>query len=148
MLVDWQIQYLEDHKVVLAIVCGRVTAKSFKDFVKAATQKAAQKRFQNFLADAREVQLDLSVMEIYGLPALLPALGFLRTQHLAVLYDPRSPHAPDFGFLENILYNHGFSMRLFTDSDAALAWLKTQKTLPAETPAKLPSKPEEEREGA
>lgn len=143
--MDWRIEYLDDRETVLATVCGPVTGKSFRDILTVVIPRTTHMHFRNFLIDARAVRLDLSVMEIYGLPDLFPALALQRDKHLAVLYDACSPHAPDFRFLENVLCNRGFRVRLFTDYEAALAWLKTQKTLPPEAAATASPEREEER---
>ena len=96
----------------------------FKEVAAQALAQAANHGLHKFLVDDREMVPDLSTLELYQLPDVLERMGFGRRDRAAVLYCETSPRAEDFRFFEDTALNRGFDIRLFTEMDKALDWLR------------------------
>lgn len=119
-----KIQILQDRQALLLTFEGPASAQDIRLAASEALDAAAAANLRKFLADVRSAHLGLSVMELYELPALLSSLGFHRTHQLAVVHIPGSTHAEDLHFLETVFCNLGYTARLFTEMEDALAWIQ------------------------
>ena len=61
-----------------------------------------------------------------AMPGILEDLGLRKADRVAVVYSKSSPKRSDFEFFENVAYNRGFSVQLFTDPEKAREWLNAR----------------------
>lgn len=73
------------------------------------------------LSDLREVDLRLSMIDLYNIPKLVTEAGVKQNVKRAVVFGKA---AEDYEFLETISVNRGQIFRVFTDFDEAQTWIK------------------------
>lgn len=91
----------------------------------ARTAKKHKHACSRILIDSREVELALSTLEIYELPATLSKVmaEFQLDIHTLKRAIVVSRITDDVRFLENVAVNRGNVAKVFLDMDAARAWL-------------------------
>jgi hypothetical protein len=89
-----------------------------------ASETMLQKSVQRFLFDMREATIVGDTMGAYqaGVEPVMQGLRVADFKVALVYSEIQSEHQ----FMETVLVNRGFSVRVFTDMDEALAWLKIQ----------------------
>ena len=118
---NWTIEYLADRRIVKATTAGRVTYATAlavaADLAKNLERTAAGK----FLVDHRAAQVAIDIGDLYYLVLETQKVG-LGPQYVgAIVFAPDTKH--DFQFYQVRIANAGFQRRMFTNMDAALAWL-------------------------
>lgn len=124
LAMPWTIDILDDPKAVSSTLIGPMKLVVVKEVAAAALKLGAEKRVDKFLEDARGMQPELTTLEIHGLPDTFGKLGLGKLDKVAIVYTESSPQAADFRFFETAALNRGYTVRLFTRSDAALRWLR------------------------
>ena len=123
--MPWKIQLIDNPAAVAVEASGPMKLALVMEVAAQALAEAASHELHKFLVDDREMIPDLSTLELYQLPEVLERMGFGKRDRAAVLYCERSPKAEDFRFFENTAINRGFDVRLFTDLDQAVDWLRS-----------------------
>jgi hypothetical protein len=136
--VSWQIRFLELERTIVITTSGSQDMEHAQQMATEAVETATKHGAKRFLKDDRNSVLELTTVEIYGIPNLLLKAGIPRDSRVAVLIGSRCAQQADFEFFKSRMYNEGVpDVRIFTDSwGHALAWLteeepgKTRKTRP------------------
>jgi len=110
-------------RVVRVIPEGPMRLVTIRQLSAAAIAAAPPGRPRKFLSEDRNMLPELSTVELFDLPSILERLGLERSDRIAVVYSPDSPKRSDFEFFENVAYNRGYAVKLFTDPDKARDWL-------------------------
>ena len=122
--MPWTIQIIHMPRAVSVKATGPMKLVLVKQIAAEALAEAATHGVHQFLVDDREMVPELSTLEIHELPDTLGRMGLGKDDRAALVYTKTSPKAADFRFFENTARNRGFSIRLFSDMDAALDWLR------------------------
>lgn len=123
--VPWKIQLIDNPPAVTVEAIGPMKLALVKEVAVQALAEAASRDLHKFLVDDREMVPDLSTLELYQLPDVLGRMGLGKRDRAAVVYSERAPKAEDFRFFENTAINRGFDVRLFTDLNQAVDWLRS-----------------------
>ena len=120
----WSIRPMEEEAAVCVTTDGIMDAPGINAM--AADMLAAGQRlgFDKYLLDHRRMQPDVSTAAIYQMPKRLEAVGLTRRLMIALVYDPQATRREDFEFFETVALNQGFTVKLFTDREEALGWLR------------------------
>lgn len=78
------------------------------------------------LADTSELTSDPSVFDLYDVAAQIAHAGIARRFREAVVAPPGAQSEESARFFEDAMVNRGLVARVFTDRDAAAAWLTEQ----------------------
>lgn len=81
-------------------------------------------RWRRFLIDLRQVQNTFSTMDHFNIISSTVADTELVQTSIAVVVDVRD--FGDFRFAEDLAFNRGLGLKIFTDAAAAAAWLAGQ----------------------
>ena len=115
-----QLSYDADTGILTARVSGIVDKSLVQSVASEMHAKTEKHKCTRFLNDYRHAYVDLSTLDVFGLPKLIESMGT----------DPRSRHAivvkgmtPMIRFFETVTRNRGENVRVFTDMDQARAWL-------------------------
>lgn len=122
--MPYEIDYLEDEKIVTIRNTGEVTFTDFLEQTKEAAELARRKDARLFLSDNILLENKAKIFEIYKLPEIYDALGASRRNKLAVLIAKEGPITKDARFFETICLNRGWNVKLFTSYNEAKGWLK------------------------
>jgi hypothetical protein len=128
--MKWTIEYLEKDGIVSAKVSGPIDWEEHKKFAQEMFSLARKHSTQNIFIDFLEMVPALSVLQIDDLPKVLKEAGAGSKYKIAALHDMSSPHSSDFTFFKNAASLMSLQVQIFSDKEAAIAWLKI------DTPAK------------
>jgi hypothetical protein len=110
----------QDIDCLVGVVEGRLDMPAVQQYVHQVVREARLRECTCIVSDLRGAELDLSTIEIYGLPGLLDRMGFGRPWCGALVV---SGDTEDFKFLETVAYNRGFRLRVFNDIGRAMEWV-------------------------
>jgi hypothetical protein len=119
------INYNPESQTVELMAQGNFTLLDVKGIVSELLQVAKVNNCHLILNDSRKAKLDLSTMEIYGLPKMIADLAaaagldihdFQRAAVVVSDYD-------NYKFFETVTYNQSQNMKVFQDIDIARKWL-------------------------
>lgn len=120
--MEWKITHQPDGNILWVEVAGTLTAGPMSELAREVIGRGAEQGCSRVLVDQRKVGVELSVLEIFSRPMELERLGFDRAMRVAHVF-PKL-HWERFAFLENVMLNRGYQIRIFRDEAAALTWLK------------------------
>ncbi len=76
------------------------------------------------LNDMREAELNLATVDIYYLPGMLDAAGLDRSWKRAII---ATNQLEDYRFFETVARNRGYQVRVFTEKNKAMNWLRSNE---------------------
>ena len=104
---------------------GGLTFSEAQEIVSELAKVIEERHCFLLLNDYREATLNMSTLEIYGLPKLISdkiasiGLSLYKIKRALVI----AKESKDFDFLENVTANRGHKTKLFYDVDEAMKWL-------------------------
>jgi hypothetical protein len=124
--MEWTIDYQEDG-VVRVKTTGYADWEQNKKMCEEGLAVGRKHGSHRFLIDQRGIKSVLSVLQVDSLPATLKQIGVTSEDKVAVVFDPASKLDETFKFFRNTAFLESLSVKLFTDADEAIAWLKSEK---------------------
>ncbi len=122
--MPWSANYNHEHNLVELIYKGKVTPVDLQDALLAAVKLANENNSILFLADCSEMEGGHSVVDLYGLISLYESVGLhLKMKEALLLPSMKSPKE-DVKFYETACLNKGFNVKVFSQKEKALTWLK------------------------
>jgi len=112
--MPYEIDYLEDEKIITIKNTGELTFTDFLEQTKEAVELARRKNARLFLSNNLLLENKAKTFEIYDLPKIYDELGASRSNKMAVLITEGGHIAKDARFFETICLNRGWNVRLFT----------------------------------
>lgn len=125
--MEWEIDYLEKDGIVSMKTSGPATFEQNKKMSEEALALARKNGSHRFLVDHRDLEHGLSTLQIDDTPRMLKQIGVTPEDGIAIVFDPTSPISDAFPFFRNSAFLESLSVKLFTDADEAIAWLKSEK---------------------
>ena len=117
----WMFDFLPEEGVLRVTTSGTVTMQGILRLAVDVRQYLEQTGAHKFLVDHRAAAIEINVGELYFLPRRAEALGIGGAYRAAFVFSKQSEH--DFAFYQTRAENLGLDQRVFTDADAAFAWL-------------------------
>lgn len=120
--MGFEITISESGKYLVIRVSGEITVELARQFSIEAAVQGDKHHLQRFLFDVREAPNVESMMRNYMyVTEDMEDLNLSRTVRSAIL---TSPEDRSHDFIETAIRNAGYNVRLFTDREAAVAWLE------------------------
>jgi len=122
IFVNYTLSISEKQEFIICRVTGPLTIKVAKEFAKEIDNMSRAHNIKRFLKDMRGAPIQSSSYQIYEYTyEYMTNLGFQKDTRSAILVDP-----PDqsHNFVETVASNAGFTVKVFSDRAAAIAWLK------------------------
>ena len=117
----FEVSYDKKRDCLVGSFTGTLDLKTIAQFAKAIAAAAQTHDCKRFLNDMRKAKVDFSTVELYRMPGVLDASGLDPSWRRAII---ASKQLKDYRFFETVAQNQGYSVRVFTDPDEALTWLK------------------------
>jgi hypothetical protein len=117
---EFSVYFDEQNQCLRGKFKGKLTVLSLSDYVKEVQKKAAQAN-KRLVSDFTETELDISTIEIIGIPEMLASMGLDDTWKRAIVLSKKIDEFELYSVLAN---NKGYTVRTFVSMDEALAWLK------------------------
>lgn len=108
--------------VVTITALGRVTTAVGDEIMRRGAEAMRQYDTRRMLHDFRRARLVEPTLRLIKRPRFAQEIGIPDDARTAVLHAVRTP---DLEFLETLSENAGRAVRVFTDGQSALAWLKS-----------------------
>jgi hypothetical protein len=119
--------YMVDENILAAKVTGRydLADPQTVEFIKISINKLNEHNCSKCLVDHRVGEYIGNTFFVYDRPRLLGSLGLKRSVRIAGVFKDISKQ---IHFLETVLRNRGWGLRVFTDYNEAMTWLKQCET--------------------
>jgi hypothetical protein len=124
--MKWEICCVENDGIVKAKTSGLMSCDDKKKLWEEMLAAGRKNKINAFLVDQKETSFGLSVMEIDRLPDLFRKIGFELKDKMAIVINLDSSNKALFSFLQNVFTLSSLRVSVFTDSEAAAAWLKNK----------------------
>jgi hypothetical protein len=124
--MEWTIDYLEKDGIVYIRTYGPADWDVNKKMSEEALALGRGKGTHRFLVDHRNLEHGLSILQVDKLPGMLKQIGVTAEDIMAVVYNPSSQMSESFSFFKNASFLESLQVKIFTNSDEAVAWLKSE----------------------
>ena len=125
--MEWKIDYLEKDGIVVSKVTGLMDWEQHRKWCKEAFSAARKHNAHKMLNDLRDMVPSFTILQIDDLPKVLKEAGAGPEHRIAAVYDPSSPHSSEFAFFRDVAAITSIKVKLFSSTEEALAWLKSEK---------------------
>jgi hypothetical protein len=119
--MNHEFRYDEVQDIIMGRVRGRLDAAVARNVATDLARLVGEHGCRRLLMDLRGAQVTSSTLEIYSIPRVVKEAGVSGGIKRALVV---AEITQDFEFLETTLVNAGNLVKLFTDPEAALTWLK------------------------
>jgi hypothetical protein len=126
--MDWSVYYLEQDGLVFAKTTCLINWDKNKKLTEEVLSIGRRYGFSRFLIDHRDGMLNLSILEIDDIPKMFKEIGLCPSDKIAILYNADSPHSSAFIFFQNVSQLASLQVKIFTDKEQALCWLKLESS--------------------
>ena len=124
--MEWSVYYLEEDGLVFAKISGLINWDKNKELSEEILSTGRKYGSSRFLIDHRDGTLSLSILEIDDIPKMFKEVGLCPSDRMAILYKPDSFHSSEFVFFQNVSQLASLQIKIFTDKEQALDWLKSE----------------------
>jgi hypothetical protein len=124
--MDWSVYYLEQDGLVFAKTSGLINWDKNKRLSEEVITIGRKNGLSRFLIDHRDAILNLSILEIDNMPKMFKENGLCSSDKMAILYNADSSHSSEFIFFQNVSILSSLQVKVFTDKEQALDWLKSE----------------------
>jgi hypothetical protein len=118
---NFAVQHEPEEGIIRVHLQGRIDDRMLSMATSKLMEEMSHCNCNRFLMDHREVKLSMSIVDLFYLPMVASKIGVPRSSRIAVVY---STQEDDYRFIENVGRNRGFNVRVFTDVDEGIKWLK------------------------
>jgi len=118
------VHYDEECDCLIGSFVGTLDQETLKEYAKEVAKTASKHDFRHFLNDLREAEVDFSSIEIINIPGIFHAAGLDISRRRAIIVPN---NLEDYRFFETVANNRGFNVKLFTDLNEAMNWLKKKR---------------------
>ena len=119
--MEYQVEYDRRKKIVVTRVAGELTTEEAKKIIKKQVKLAREHHCEAFMSDFRDTVLRTSTVDIYYTPKAYEEAGLVNYHRRAFVIRNQQG---DYDFLETVLRNAGWNVKMFTDADKAIDWLR------------------------
>lgn len=122
--MPWKSELAPDGAFISVIYTGRITPAELIDAFNATVALVRQHDQWHIFTDTTAMEGGHSVTDLYYLADAILATGFGSKVREAVLMSTLPDNAENVRFWETTCANRGLRVRVFTERDASLAWLR------------------------
>lgn len=123
--VPWGSRYAPERATVVVNGSGRLCWKDVKRISEEAARLINEHGASRILLDYTDADLDVGVVDVFGLPECYDRAGMPRNVRIALLVPRARQPAGLYQFYETVSRNKGYQCRLFGSRQAAEQWLES-----------------------
>lgn len=138
--MGYTVHYSEEEQVVCINFTGTVGIEHYKQATIDATEISLDKGCRLILTDITKIINTASALEIIQLPKLYSKLDAAKKNISAIIVPENAPFKYIAKFLEIYASNRGFFVKLLSNRNDAIKWLKSHSSKSIETPHHLAHK--------
>ena len=125
--MPYTVNFLDSEGIVTVVNSGVLEYKDYSEQAREAHELSLTKDSYLFLADCTKMVNNADLFEILDLPGLYERIKVSRSIKVAVLLSEDAATNEDIRFYETVCLNRGWNVKVFSNQDSALVWLKGQK---------------------
>jgi len=122
--MPWETKILKNEGIINTTCSGTMNYEQIVQMSSEGIQAGKKHGINKYLIDNRDIAPDLSLRDISNLPKAFNEQGLGSWNKVAVVFSPRSTKKENLTFFETASFNYGFLIRIFTDKNQAIEWLK------------------------
>jgi hypothetical protein len=123
--MEWTIDYLEEDGIVRVKTSGIATWDDSRKLSEEAIECGRRNGSSRFLLDNRNLERTLATLQVDMLPSMLKQAGMTAEDKMSLVYESSSLLKDTHKFFRDVAYLASLQVRLFTETDEAVAWLKS-----------------------
>jgi hypothetical protein len=120
--MEYNVDYDQENDYLIASYEGVLNFETMKEYVREIVSTAQECNCKRLLNDLRKVRITGATMAIFNTPEAMEIEGMDGSWKRAVVVDEQ--YRQDFRFYENVAVNRGHRIKVFTEFDDAIIWLK------------------------
>ena len=120
--MEYNVDYDQENDYLIASYEGVLNFETMKEYVREIVNKAQECNCKRLLNDLRKARIGKDTMTIFSTPEAMEIEGIDQSWQRAVVVDEQNKQ--DFRFYETVAVNRGHRIKLFTEFDDAIIWLK------------------------
>ncbi|MFA7485175.1 MAG: STAS/SEC14 domain-containing protein [Phycisphaerae bacterium] len=121
--MQWEINYFEKEGIIVVKTSGVIEWDDHKTMCQEMRTLADKHGVSKFLADHRDLQDGLSILQIDDLPGMLKEIGTKPNDKIAVIYNKEIENK--YRFFQSVAFLASLNFKIFTDEEKAMQWLLT-----------------------
>lgn len=118
------VHYDEECDCLIGNFAGTLDQETLKEYSIEVAKTASKQDFRYFLNDLREADVDFSSIDIINIPGIFHASGLDISWRRAIVV---SNNLNNYRFFETAANTRGFNVKVFTDLNEAMNWLKKKR---------------------
>ena len=122
--MHWKISIIKSEDLVSVKTSGVFNYEEIRQMTSETFNAATENGIGKILTDQRDMEPQISTVNIYILPREVLEEITHRPLRVALVYREDSTAKDDFIFFETTAQNAGMAVKLFTDPEEARFWLK------------------------
>ncbi len=126
MDMTWTISHIPEGNIIHNETTGDMTVPTVNQMAKEAKEAGELHRSKSLLFDHRKLSSALDILRMYDRPKELSNMSFPQTSQISIV-TPVSL-LKQFTFYEDVMFNRGYMVRVFTDFNLAKEWLSRDST--------------------
>lgn len=119
--MTFELRYDQKCNCIIGSFIGNMNLEAIKEYAKEIKKTVSKYNCKHFFNDLRGANINLSITDIYYIPNLLIQFGIDRRWRIAIVILKESE---DSSFFETVALNRRFRVKVFTDPNEAMIWLK------------------------
>ncbi|MFA5322995.1 MAG: hypothetical protein WC373_10015 [Smithella sp.] len=123
----WKVELDAEHGCIHTVYSGIVTKNDIVSSMTETLRMISGKGPQKFLSEWIDATSKLSTIDIFNIPGEWESSEANQGSVLALVVQKNAKSQKDAQFYENACVNRGWRVRIFTQRNDAIEWLKTQK---------------------
>lgn len=123
-MATFNVHYNEECDCLVSSFTGTFNQETLKEYSIEIAKTASEHDFRYFLNDLREADVDFSSIEIRNIPGIFHAAGLDISCKRAILMSTKLNH---YRFFLTAANTRGFNVKVFTDLDEAMDWLRNNR---------------------
>ena len=119
---NYSVQYLLEEGIIRVHLQGKFDAQLLNMSTMKLVEEISHSNCNRILMDHREAMPKLPTIDLFDRPRIATEIGIKRTTKIAIVYSTRED---DYRFIETVGTNRGFNVKVFSDYEDCIKWLKT-----------------------
>jgi hypothetical protein len=121
--MPFTVKYSDELRIIESTLVDQVTNKDLIKHEAQCIALAKENESTRIITDAKQATLEMSVVDLYGLPKFYDDQDLQRSVRIAVLPPTSEAGAELVDFYETVSLNRGWTVSIFEERQEALDWL-------------------------
>jgi len=120
-MASFKVYYDEEQKCLICSLEGKASLEMVKKYAKKILETGDKHQCKSFLNDLRKAESDFSLTEVIEIMSVMKGMGFDNSWKRAMVV---AKDSLEYSFYEALILNEAINLKLFTNPNVAMIWLK------------------------